>query len=69
MLQKTVKNYCPRISLLTSVFSNPCFSINKHESMLYLKNPKLLYSLAEDSSNNLEIEIPDLINTSYSIKK
>nr|YP_010728783.1 translation initiation factor 2 [Lithothamnion corallioides]WEA76988.1 translation initiation factor 2 [Lithothamnion corallioides] len=68
MLQKSINNYCPKISLLTEVLSNSCFSINKHESILYLKNPKLLYDLTEDSSNTLEVEIPNIINVPYSIK-
>lgn len=54
--------------LIADVFSNSCLSINKYESILYLKNPQLLYDLNEDSSNNLAIEIPNIVKTSHSIK-
>nr|AYR05871.1 translation initiation factor 2 [Lithothamnion sp.] len=56
------------MSLVTEIFSNSCLSTNKYESILYLEKPKLLYDLTEDSSNSLEIEIPNIINTSYSMK-
>nr|YP_010728665.1 translation initiation factor 2 [Phymatolithon calcareum]WEA76791.1 translation initiation factor 2 [Phymatolithon calcareum] len=56
------------MSLVFSIFSNMCLSSSKHESILYLKNPKLLYDTIEDSSNNLEIEIPDILNPSYNLK-
>lgn len=45
-----------------------CLSSDRHESVLYLKNPKLLYDVTENSSNNVAIEIPDILNASYSLK-
>ena len=50
------------------IFSNTCSDIDMYESILFLKNPKLLYDLTENSAKSLPIQIPSIINSSYSIK-
>nr|YP_010471116.1 translation initiation factor IF-2 [Synarthrophyton patena]UVF62945.1 translation initiation factor IF-2 [Synarthrophyton patena] len=68
MLQKILNNYSHQRPLVPRIFSNICLAIHKNDSIFFLKTPKLLYDLAEDSSNNMEIEIPNIINPSYAIK-
>nr|YP_009541759.1 translation initiation factor 2 [Synarthrophyton chejuense]AYR05768.1 translation initiation factor 2 [Synarthrophyton chejuense] len=68
MLQKTISNYFPKRLFVNEIFINRCSFIENHESIFFLKKPKLLYDLSENSSKNLGIEINNIINPSYNIK-
>lgn len=67
MREKQKKIYYFIISQSLNIFSNRCLSNNKYESILYLKNPKLLSDISEVASGG--IEIPNIVeSTSYHVK-
>lgn len=55
-------------SLECLLFSNMCLSLDMHESILFLKNPQLLYDITEKVNNSLDIDVPNIINPSYNLK-
>ena len=62
MTQK-IKNIC-KFSILQS-FSSSCLSLNYHESILYLRNPKLLCNILYISdANDVKVEFSNFLNAS-----